>query len=90
MPYNQATHNNPALSNEEAWDLAAFINSQPRPGKDQSKDWPDIATKPFDFPYGPYADSFSETRHKYGPFKEIIAAREQVAIMHQNKKNAGL
>jgi thiosulfate dehydrogenase len=73
MPFNTATHNNPQLTNEEAWDVAAYVNSQPRPKKDLSKDWPDISKKPFDHPFGPYADGFSEKQHKYGPFKPIIA-----------------
>jgi thiosulfate dehydrogenase len=65
------TYEKPMLSDEEAWDVAAFVNSMPRPTKDLSKDWPDIAKKPIDHPFGPYADSFSEQQHKYGPFKPI-------------------
>jgi thiosulfate dehydrogenase len=61
----------PALTDEQAWDVAAFINSQPRPSKDISHDWPDISRKPFDHPFGPYADSFSEKQHKYGPYGNI-------------------
>lgn len=71
MPYNQASHKYPILTDEEAWDVAAFVNSQPRPHKDQSADYKDISKKPFDFPFGPYADSFTETQHKFGPFKPI-------------------
>ncbi len=67
MP-NPLNYHNPQLNNEEAWDVAAFINSQPRPGRDLSKDWPRIAGKPVDHPFGPYADTFSEIRHKYGPW----------------------
>lgn len=70
-----ATHNNPQLSEEEAWDLAAFINSQPRPKKDLRKDWPNQAGKPIDHPFGPYSDGFSEEQHKYGPFGPIKKAR---------------
>jgi thiosulfate dehydrogenase len=66
-----ATYLNPLLSDEESWDIAAFVNSQPRPKKDLSKDWPKMDEKVFDHPFGPYADSFSETQHKYGPFKPI-------------------
>jgi len=72
MPFNQATHKHPKLANEEAWDVAAFVNSQPRPHLDQSKDWPNISKKSFDAPYGPYADSFTEKQHKYGPYEPII------------------
>ena len=76
MPYQQASHDTPALSDEECWDVAAFVNSQPRPSKDLSKDWPNIAKKPVDHPFGPYADGFSEIQHKYGPFPPIIEARK--------------
>lgn len=56
------------LQDEEAYDLAAFINSQERASFDISHDWPLISTKPVDYPFGPYADSFSADRHKYGPW----------------------
>ncbi|HCW09010.1 MAG TPA: cytochrome C, partial [Cytophagales bacterium] len=72
MPYEVATYNNPVLTDEEAWDVAAYIASMPRPAKDISKDWPDISSKPFDHPFGPYADGFTEAQHKYGPFAAII------------------
>ncbi len=65
------THENPVISDEDAWDIAAFVNSQPRPGKNISKDWPKIKEKPFDHPFGPYADGFTEEEHKYGPFPQI-------------------
>jgi len=79
MPFEKATHHNPNLSNEEAWDVAAFVNSQSRPKKDLSKDWPDISKKPFDHPYGPYTDGFTEAQHKYGPFKPIITKKEELS-----------
>lgn len=71
-----ATYKTPHLSDEEAWDLAAFVNSMPRPNKDLTGDWPDISKKPMDHPFGPYADEFSEKQHKYGPYQEIVAARK--------------
>lgn len=71
------TYHAPQLSDEEAWDVAAFVNSQPRPSKDLSSDWPDISKKPVDHPFGPYADSFSEQQHKYGPFAPIKNYREK-------------
>jgi thiosulfate dehydrogenase len=80
MPFG-ADYISPQLSDEEAWDVAAFVNSQPRPVKDISKDWPKISTKPADHPFGPYADSFSGHQHKYGPFLPIIAFKKE----HQNK-----
>ena len=68
MP-NPTNYHNPQLTEEQAWDVAAFVNSQPRPAKDLSKDWPNIKKKPFDHPFGPYADKASEAEHKYGPWK---------------------
>jgi thiosulfate dehydrogenase len=71
------------LADEEAWDVAAFVNSQPRPNKSFKEDWPDISRKPFDHPFGPYTDSFSENQHKYGPFAQI-----DKEIKERDKKRA--
>ncbi len=68
-----ATWNTPMLSDEEAWDLAAYVNTQERPSKDLTGDWPDISKKPIDHPFGPYADTFTEQQHKFGPFGPIAA-----------------
>jgi thiosulfate dehydrogenase len=68
-------HSFPQLSDEEAWDVAAFVNSKSRPHKDVPKDWPDIAKKPIDHPFGPYADGFSEQQHKFGPFQPIATQK---------------
>lgn len=76
MPFNQANHKHPKLTDEEAWDVAAFVNSQPRPHLDQRKDWPVLSKKSYDSPYGPYADSFTEEQHKYGPFEPIVSAQK--------------
>ena len=72
MPFLQTSHDKPALTNEQCWDVAAFINSQTRPHMNQSKDWPNLAKKPFDYAWGPYSDSFSEVQHKYGPYQNIL------------------
>jgi len=74
MPFNESTWKNPKLTDEEAWDVAAFIAAQPRPIKFFNYDWKDISKKPFDHPFGPYADNFSEQQHKYGPFEPIKKA----------------
>ncbi len=72
-----ATYKRPLLSDEEAWDLAAYVNSMERPSKELSGDWPDISKKPMDHPFGPYADPYSEKQHKYGPFQPILAAKNE-------------
>jgi len=71
MPFGLATQKFPQLTDEEAWDVSAFIISQPRPEKFFAEDWPKKETKPVDYPYGPYTDNFSEKQHKYGPFIPI-------------------
>jgi thiosulfate dehydrogenase len=69
----------PALTVEEAWDLAAFVDSQPRPVKEFRQDWPDISLKPVDHPFGPFADGYPSLQHKFGPFPPIVQAREAEA-----------
>lgn len=69
------TYRNPRLTDEECWDVAAYIDSQPRPVFDRHGDWQLLAKKPLDAPYGPYVDSFSERQHKYGPYGPIEMAR---------------
>lgn len=77
MPYNIATWNKPVLTDEEAFDVAAYINSpnHKRPLGNGNLDYKDITTKYVDYPYGPYDDPFSEEQHKYGPFQPIIDYR---------------
>lgn len=87
MPFAATTdHFNPQLTDEEAWDVAAFVNSQPRPAKDLNKDWPKIAGKPFDHPFGPFADSFNELQHKYGPYGPIKQATEEAGKAKINNR----
>jgi thiosulfate dehydrogenase len=74
MPFDAPSNSEP-LTDAEAWDVAAFVNSQPRPTKDYSKDYPNIGGKPVDHPFGPYKDNFSEHQHKYGPFEPIQQAK---------------
>jgi len=74
MPWGQATWDNPKLSDEEAYHVAAYINSFPRPEKaNKEADFPDRKLKPVSTPYGPWADDFPPEQHKYGPFQPIIA-----------------
>lgn len=68
------TWQNPSVSPEDAWDVAAYIDSQPRPRlANLGRDYPNKLEKPVDTPYGPYADHFSPAQHKFGPFAPIRA-----------------
>ncbi|HVZ55929.1 MAG TPA: c-type cytochrome [Chitinophagaceae bacterium] len=78
MPFGLASRDKPALSDQEAWDVAAYVNSRPRPVKRFAGDWPDLDRKPVDYPFGPYRDTFPASQHKYGPFGPILAARRQL------------
>lgn len=62
----------PDLSDDQALDVAAFINSKDRPQMaNLERDYPDRTTKPVDSPYPPYADDFPVEQHKFGPFRPI-------------------
>ncbi len=78
MPYKEQYQKESTLTDEQAWDVAAYVNSQPRPHIDHSKDYPVINKKPFDNPFGPYADNFSGEQHKYGPYKPILDAAKGI------------
>jgi thiosulfate dehydrogenase len=79
------TYRDPALSDEDAYDVAAYLNTQARPEKQAlDKDFPDLLRKPVDMPFPPFADGFSPEQHKYGPFaplrqkqKELTESRAQ-------------
>ena len=86
MPFG-TTYHNPKLSDADAWNVAAFVNSQPRPHKDQSAEWKNITKKPVDFPFGPYIDSFSEAQHKYGPYQPINEYAKTIKALDKNNKN---
>jgi thiosulfate dehydrogenase len=67
MPFGQ-----PDLTDDQSYDVAAFVNSHERPVKPNLEvDFPDKTRKPVDSPYPPYADSFPQEQHKLGPFKPI-------------------
>jgi thiosulfate dehydrogenase len=68
----------PTLTDEQAYDIGAYVNSHERPEMaNLAEDYPDLTNKPVDSPYGPYADDFPQEQHKYGPFQPIMEAREK-------------
>jgi thiosulfate dehydrogenase len=86
MPFG-TTYAAPVLSDEEAYDVAAFIDSAERPQKaDLAKDYPNLLQKPVDSNYGPYADDFSPEQHKYGPFAPI---RAKIKELKEQSTRAG-
>lgn len=79
-------HDNPQLTDDEAWDIAAYINAQKHPHINVPKDWPDKSKKPIDHPFAPYADNFSAKQHQFGPFKPIVAFYKQKEMAAKEKK----
>lgn len=64
----------PVLSEQDAWDVAAFVQAQPRPHKSNlDNDYPVGLQRPADSGYGPYVDGSarinigSDRSHRYGP-----------------------
>ena len=80
------TADEPLLTDEEAYDVAGYINSFERPLKSNPEaDFPDKKLKPMSTPYGPWADHFSALQHKYGPFSEIAAFYQEEYGLKKSK-----
>lgn len=74
-----STYTAPTLSDEDAYDVAGFIDSAKRPKiANLAKDFPNRLQKPVDTPYGPYADGFSPAQDKLGPFDPIRAKLKEL------------
>jgi thiosulfate dehydrogenase len=79
--------NTSVLTDEQAYDVAAYVISEKRPEKaNLDKDFPIRLQKPIDTPYGPYADGFSLEQHRYGPFGLIRARVQQLAESSRTAK----
>ncbi|HMQ70486.1 MAG TPA: hypothetical protein PKA90_15160 [Ignavibacteria bacterium] len=75
--YNKMPFNDAVLSVEESFDVAAYINTEPRPVfANSGSDYPDLKLKPVDSPFPPYDDTYSELQHKYGPFQPMVKLGE--------------
>lgn len=75
------THATAVLTDEQAFDVAAYVNSQPRPVKSRLEaDFPARKNKPVDAAFAPYTPGFSAEQHKYGPWQPIQQARAKGAI----------
>ncbi|GAA4300683.1 hypothetical protein GCM10023163_22790 [Aestuariibaculum suncheonense] len=85
MPFG-TTYDNPVLTDEEAYDVAGYINQQQRPLKtNPEKDFPDVKKKPVSTPYPPYADNFSTEQHQIGPFQPIMAYYKKTYNINKTK-----
>ena len=81
------TFSDPVLTEEEAYDVAAYFIDRKRPEMaNLYKDFPVRLQKPIDTPYGPYADEFSPEQHKFGPFEPIRAKIRELAAQSRTEK----
>lgn len=72
------THDAPLLDDEQAFDVAAYINSFGRPVKaNLEADFPNRKNKVVDAAFPPYRAGFTAEQHTYGPYKPIVEARER-------------
>jgi thiosulfate dehydrogenase len=84
------TFSAPVLTDEQAYDVAAYVISQKRPEKAHlERDFPIRLQKPIDAPYGPYAEDFSPEQHKFGPFAPIRAKVRELAAASRTGKVGG-
>ena len=87
MPFDLVQNGRAYLSDEDSWDVAAYVNSQARPKWVGKILFPSLSEKAFDYPIGPYADSFSVLQHKYGPYQPIVDYWEQNILENDITKN---
>jgi thiosulfate dehydrogenase len=86
MPFG-TNFEEPLLSDDDAYDVAGYVNSQSRPQKaGLDRDFPNRLQKPVDTPYGPYADGFAPDQHKYGPYGPIRAKIKELAAQRDVAK----
>ena len=81
----------PALQPDQAYDVASYIDSQPRPHKaDLSLDYPDRWLKPADAGYKPLLGPFPARQHEYGPWGPIEAwLRAHAPTSESHERAAG-
>ena len=73
MPFG-TTFETPVLAVGDAFDVVAYIGTQPRPHMDNLEaDFPDRARKPVDAAYPPYVGPFPPDQHRLGPWSPIQA-----------------
>ncbi|WKV12287.1 c-type cytochrome [Marivirga harenae] len=86
MPHLIATKENPKLTDEQAYHVAAYINSFSRPKKPKTEeDFPDLKLKPVSTAYGPWDDPFPAEQHQFGPFQPIIQYYDSVYQIKKTK-----
>jgi thiosulfate dehydrogenase len=88
-PIMGATHKDVVLSDIEAYDVAGYLVSMPRPVKaNLEQDFPERWNKPVDAAYPPYVDGMSADQHKYGPFQPLADKFREAAVKRARGQGA--
>ena len=75
-----ASHDAPQLSDDEAYDVAAYMLSQERPVKaNLERDFPARWNKPIDSAFPPYMLGAPADQHRFGPFPPLAEKQRQMA-----------
>ena len=83
------THASTMLTDEEAFDLAGYVVSKPRPVKaNLEKDFPARWNKPIDAAFPPYVDGMPADQHKYGPFPPLADLARKAAAQRAEERKA--
>jgi thiosulfate dehydrogenase len=71
------TYAYPMLRPDDAYDVMAFVTTQPRPHKlGLESDYPDAWLKPIGTSYPPWVGPFDETQNRLGPWQPILDWRK--------------
>jgi thiosulfate dehydrogenase len=71
MPFG-ADYAHPLLSPKDAFDVAAYVDGQPRPHRQGNElDYPNRSLKPVDATYPPFIGPFPPAQHLTGPWQPI-------------------
>jgi thiosulfate dehydrogenase len=81
-----ASHAASVLTDDEAYDVTAYVLSKPRPVKAHLEaDFPARWNKPIDAAFPPYMLGASADQHRYGPFAPL--AEKQRAMTEKRKSD---
>jgi thiosulfate dehydrogenase len=81
-------HTSSVLSDDQAFDVAAYMISKPRPEKPHiENDFPARWNKPVDAAFPPYVDDAPADQHKYGPFQPLVELEKRRAAEQRFKES---
>ncbi len=85
-----ASHTATVMNDDEAYDVAAYILSKPRPAKaNLDADFPARWNKPIDAAFPPYMAGTTADQHRYGPFPPLAEKQREMADRRKADVAAG-